>query len=213
MPNWCYNDIKFYSDDKSKMEYFHRFLEKWLFNHTIFPKASPNWYGKALYGAGIISDKDQEVGFPCRGFADDITDVDKIKEKSYFSLTTHTAWSPMNQIWCEVLNSLNLRDVKFAVFSEEPGMEIYEIYDPDDLFFSEKEVYVDAYGSEDIEELMEYRSKSELIPELQKLLNTEESDFNKLCELVGEYVEKKEKEGEEDIYLSIHEIKRLNEPY
>lgn len=215
MPNWCYNDIRFYSDksEVAKLKYYHHFLSKWLFNNSIFPYARHNWYGNALYGAGIIIDDNQKIDFPCRGFAECISDVEEDGDKwVFFSLTTETAWCPMNQVWFELLKSLKLEDkIKLAVFSEECGNEIYEIYDPNEIFFSE-DIYVDGYGSEEIDALKEYTNKEDILPALQKFLNTKENDFSKLCGLVEEFSEKKYNDGE-DVYLAIHEINRISKPY
>ena len=94
------------------------------------------------------------------------------------TIETETAWSPMLSIWTKLIDTY-IPDARLFYTAEEPGCGIYYTNDYD---------YVDKYVIDswiDVESNWE-ASEKEVIETLQKLLNTEITDVNKLINMLYE---------------------------
>jgi hypothetical protein len=93
--------------------------------------------------------------------------------------------------------------------AEEGGCDIYWKYDPHNYGdFLYEEVYIDAFGNDDIENIGGYSTKEEAIAILNEFFKTsfdKLDDFYPLCE---EY-----EEDHEDSFISIHEFEKCDKLY
>lgn len=122
MANWCYTNYTFYGRVEDMVK----------FGDLIDSAASSGLYD-CLTAAGLNSDD-----FRCRGaviYCDyDHDEAVAISEKHpddgyEIVLDTETAWVPMPLVWDAIIKTLGV-DIKFCYMAEEPGMDLYEIYDP-----------------------------------------------------------------------------------
>ena len=131
MPNWCYTNISFNSENKSDLEKLYNFIEKATSNKSKYTDVSDfgsNWLGNVLLECDLMTlDDVKNNTVPCRRRGSiiyvDITDDQVIVD-------TETAWVPMMQVWQKVVEKLNLDDVDIIYTAEEPGCELYWTNDP-----------------------------------------------------------------------------------
>jgi hypothetical protein len=118
-------------------------------------------------------------------------------------------------MWKAVIESQKYKTVGFSYCAEEPGLEVYEIYDPYGGDFTDKyyiDIFVDGEDEKD-EKLMEicdyrdYENDEDLRDALQALLETEEQDLKALIAAAQNYGFKNE-----DSYLYIHEYNFVDSP-
>lgn len=146
MPNWCFTHITFYSENKANVVD----LRSKLMQYTAVPCngcKDATWLGNILLHAEIGSlDEIQadKYGY-CRGWVDDIGDVEQSDGYFSFYITVQDAWAPHTEPFYHLLGKLYNNTVKMAFAAEEPGCEVYIKYDPDNLYYSDCEYVVDSY--------------------------------------------------------------------
>lgn len=146
MPNWCNTHITFYAENKENVVD----LRSKLMQYTAVPCngcKDATWLGNILLHAKIgtldeiLADK---YGY-CRGWVDDIGDVEQADGYYSFYITVQDAWAPHTEPFYHLLGKLYNHVVKMAYAGEEPGCEVYLKYDPDNLFYADCEYAVDSY--------------------------------------------------------------------
>lgn len=195
MPNWCFTNIIFHGS-KSEIEDFHNKIEKWTSQNPWNAGFGNDWLGNVLIGAGFEDRIDSESDrIRCRGSIT-FMEVDSCddSDEALLYVDTETAWAPMCKMWEEVINKLEYKTIGFSYIAEEPGMAVYEICDPYGDF--PDRYYIDIYLEEEDEQneaLMKiyddryYTTEEEIVKALQKLLETEETDYKTLVDKAEAY--------------------------
>lgn len=154
MPNLCHTHITFYSKNKVAVNDLHSKLMQYTavsYNNEV----DKSWLGNILLNAGvgsydeILADK---YGY-CRGWVEDIDDVERSGGYYSFFVTVQDAWTPNTEPFYHLLKKLNTNEIKMAYAAEEPGCEIYVKYDPDNLFYADCEYFVDCYFPEESDKI------------------------------------------------------------
>lgn len=188
MPNWCYTNISFNSENKNSLKKLYDFIERAISDESKYAKVSDfgsNWLGNVLLECDLMTlddVKNDKVPCRCRG---SIIYVDKNDDQVI--VDTETAWVPMMQIWQMVIEKLELDDVDIIYTAEEPGCELYWTNDPaveDDYMIEfcaendyESDIFNKIFGSDDdrLYELVQkdidnYMLKAkEIFPDLKSL--------------------------------------------
>ena len=121
----------------------------------------------------------------------------------------------MTLMWNAVIEAMGYKTVGYSYCAEEPGCEIYEIYDPYGGDFNDK-YYIDIFLEGDdlkdkkldkIDDWRDYTDDDDLRDALQALLETEEQDIKTLIELAQNYDCKNV-----DSYLYVHEYNFVDAP-
>lgn len=216
MPNWCFTQMIFHGE-KKEIEDFHNKIEEWTSKNYEANGFGTGWLGNVLHGAGLGDRVDSETNrLRCRGDITFIGEIDTYDDggETTFNLDTETAWGPMTVMWSEVINIMGYKTIGFSYCAEEPGCEIYEIYDPYGDF--EDEYYVDSFvdgDDTDNEKLMkfstwrDYRNDDDLRTALQEFLETDEDDLETLIKQAEGYVCKSAY-----TYVYIHKYRHVDEP-
>lgn len=215
MPNWCYTNIIFHGD-KTEIEDFRSKVDEWtskILRPSDFKEA---WLGNILEGAGLGDRIDStENGLRCRGWINYIGEIEYGEDDACFLVDTETAWAPMMKMWAEVIKTLGYKTIGFSYQSEEPGMALYETYDPYGDF--PEQWYVDIFiEGEDLNDkkLMElyddrwYSTESGLKIALQTLLDSEEDDLKTLIDKAEKYPFKNEYS-----FIVVHQYEIVDEVY
>lgn len=204
MPNWCMTTYHFHGDYNS-LVFLHDKITEWIDKNWTGTDFGKDWLGNILYGAGLqdrIDNPDPEKRLCCRGTLVDISDVDK---NGTLSLYTETAWVPMGKMWEEVIKVLGL-NVGFIFEAEEPGCDLYQIYNPhcyED--FDDEDYYIEAELA-DGEYFSLYTTEEGAIETLNQILNKSETDINVLIEEANKYTE-----NNDDGYIKVAEFELLSE--
>ena len=216
MPNWCFTQMIFHGE-KDEIKDFHSKIEEWTSKNYEENGFGVKWLGNVLHGAGLGHRIDSETDrISCRGDITYIGEVDAYDGamEATFNLDTETAWCPMCEMWTEVINAVGYKTIGFSYCAEEPGLEIYETYDPYGDFDSKYyvDVFVDVADGENkglmyISNWREYRNDDELRTALQELLETDEQDLKTLIDLAENH-----KFNSEDTFLYIHEYHLVDSP-
>ncbi len=216
MPNWCFTQMIFHGE-KEELNDLHSKIEEWTSKNYDENGFGVNWLGNVLHGAGLGHQIDSDTDhLRCRG---DITYLGELEtfpdsEEALFRLDVETAWCPMVLMWKAVIEEMKYQSVGFSYCAEEPGCEIYEIYDPYGGDFTDK-YYIDIFLEGDDEKnekllkLYDYRdydNDDELRDALQALLETEEEDLKTLIDLAQNYDFKNEYS-----FLYVREYKFVDE--
>jgi hypothetical protein len=193
MPNWCYTQFIF-RGNKTEIEDFHAKIIEWTSHGNPRSGCSgfgPKWLGNILYGVGLEDRIDaDEDRIRCRGTLNYIDDVEVLSyDEATFYIDTETAWVPMGIMWRETIAALKYETIGFSYMAEEPGCELYEIYDPYGDFVEEYRVDMYLEGDDvDDAKLQKFRNidyyptSDELKIALKELLNSEDDDvFNLIC--------------------------------
>lgn len=200
MPNWCYTDITIYHNDEEKLKAFFDKIEEWRkkpFKKNDFDKYSMGWLGNIVGNSGIAEWKKVEEredfvpAIDCRGSIQTL-----MLDNRRILITTETAWGPMLKMWQKVCDKY-LPDAEIIFTAEESGCEIYVTNDPDMIGMYYIDIFEPPEGFEDEESVYECDA-NEVIEFLQRVLKTEETDFDKLIKM---------SESIEEPWFSIHEWK------
>lgn len=154
MPNWCSTNVTLYAKDEAII----RELSELIGNYSkqSFCKettGNANWLGNLLCHAGfdyseVVAGK---YGYP-RGWIQWVDDVTINESTGYasFTIDIEDAWCPHIQVFREFVNKLYPNNcIHISWIAEEPGCELFQKYDPDNLFYSEYEYNVDIYVPEE----------------------------------------------------------------
>ena len=216
MPNWCFTHMVFHGN-KKEIEELHAKIEEWT-SKSLKPNGfGNNWLGNIIIGAGLGEHIDSETDrIRCRGELEYVSDVESVSdEEAYFEIDQYTAWAPMCALWSAVIDKLEYKSIGYSYIAEEPGMQIYEIYDPYGDF--PDSYYVDVWledADQKNDALMKiyddryYADEKSIIEALQKLLNTEETDYMVLKDKAENYPF-----ADKNSYLIINEYDIVDEPY
>lgn len=216
MPNWCFSTITFYSKNKSQIDSMaKKFKEIHEGEPTVENDFGHGWMGD--YANKFFPSIGSEH-IDCRGSVGSITYYPNETKEGYYSFTidTSTAWGAKIGIWAEIAKRF-YPEVEIAYVAEEPGCELYLIYDDSGLFYNYK-YYVDmAYINKDGE--IDYPDDSYSffsIDEIQKYLK-EKLPFTFVCykdldkfekhinKKLEEYAKQKDVDKDE-VYFYMHEF-------
>jgi hypothetical protein len=183
--------------EKEEIKDLHSKIEEWTSKEFRKSDFGSIWLGNILHGAGLGHNIDAgDDRFRCRGSITYFGELETFKDsdEATFNLDTETAWAPMCSMWREVIDTLDYKTVGFSYCAEEPGFDIYEIYDPYGDFGMEYRV--DMYvGGQDFEnkelmriyDMQEYCDDDSLKTALQELLKTDDSNLESLIEAAENY--------------------------
>lgn len=211
MANTCYTEFTFQGNPEEIIQ---------LYNFLESMEEQEMFLCNVLKKAGLadrIKNADPDKCLKCGGF---ITYVDALSDGGdSFALATETAWEPMGKMWRAVIDALHLTTVRFAYVAEELGCGIYQVYNPDRLVVSVSDYCVDICLADESEELINrvgddfegvnYMSGLDLRDFLQKLMDTDEEDMEKLMDMMGNF---KRRLSEND-YVSIHALTEVYDLY
>lgn len=173
MPNWCTTQITINHEDEKELEKLSKLIDEWTSKDYKENGFGCNWLGNIVLGSGIGTvDTNGETDLCCRG----TIEYSELL-KNQLVVTTFTAWSPMLQMWQKLLDKY-LPGAELIYEAEESGCGLYCTNDP-----CMKGCYIiDAWDMENIE--TNYEATEEAVREiLQKLLNTTESNVEKLIDM------------------------------
>lgn len=216
MPNWCFTQIIFHGE-REEIEDLHKKIEEWTSKNYDKSDFGHRWLGNVLHGAGLGHRVDSITNrLRCRGDIAYIGEVDTFggSDEATFVLDTETAWGPMCLMWSEIIKAQNYKSIGFSYKAEEPGCEIYEVYDPYGDFW--EKYYIDIYlegddlQNEKLREIYDvryYEDGDDLKAELQAILETDEDDLKTLIHNAESF-----KFKNEDSYLYIHEYEFVDAP-
>lgn len=173
MPNWCFTKIYIEHQDSTKLNELYNFLREWTSKNYMENGFGTNWLGNIVLGSGIGTvDTDKATDLSCRGTLDwyEVQDGELV-------IDTETAWSPMLKMWIKLIDKY-LPGAKLFYTAEEEMNGVQCTNYPDLL----GRYVIDYYGNEDIES--DWEASEDSVREiLQKLLDTEETNINKLIEM------------------------------
>lgn len=185
MPNWCYTKYIFHGSEKH-LTTFREKIHEWTSTEFMNSYFGTKWLGNIVIGAGFkdrIDNSNESMRIRCRGSLLELGEV----EDTSLSLSTETAWVPMPYMWQLIINKLGLH-IHFSYFAEEPGMELYEIYDPKNEDFANMDYFINGY-LEGVDKNIPYLkwideycecSREVLLQLLQKTLHTNSTDITEL---------------------------------
>lgn len=180
MPNWCSTEIEIYHDDIKALNALHKKIKEWTSKNYMENGFGHNWLGNIVLGSGIGTvGKDKDIDIRCRG---SLCYLDNCN--GYIKISTETAWSPMLEMWCKVINRyLPGGWLYYEAF--EPGCGICCTNNAD-LVGKYLLDFCDASG-----EIYDTFSKSGMISFLQEKCGADTEDINKLrimCEKNCDYI-------------------------
>lgn len=191
MPNWCLTNITI-NGNENDLKVFDKLLDQWTSRNYMENGFGHEWLGNIVLGSGIGTvNTNPETDIRCRGsitqnqLCDDTLDIQ-----------TETAWCPMLDMWVKLVEKF-IPDADITYTAEEYG---FELFYTNNLDLVGK--YVLDSWTEDIESEYEMEEKT-LIEILQKLMDTNETDIDKLSSLLYE--------GEYDISINKWEYKEVTE--
>ena len=214
MPNWCNTHITFYS----KNEVIVNDLQSKLMQYSSVPYNGCNdaiWLGNILLNAGIgtLEEIKAEKYGCCRGWVDDIGDVEQSNDYYSFYITVQDAWASHTEPFFHLLGKLYRHEIKMAFAAEEPGCEVYIKYDPDNLYYADCEYVVDSYfPAECVEQYADIADMDEL-QSWDSLCETfKVEDWQEIiakAEAITDILQNKYGDG----YVYVHKYDILNNPF
>lgn len=142
MPNWCSTVIKFYSENKGQLEAMHtKFKEIRDGKPTTENGFKNGWMGDY---ANTFFPELGHKNVACRGWVDEIDEIERIDKYHLFTVWTETAWIAKMGMWHEIVKRF-YPEVKIAYISEECGYDYFCVWDETEgqLFFPDSH-YVDG---------------------------------------------------------------------
>ena len=170
MANWCFTKITINHEDESKLKELERLINEWTSKNYKENGFGLNWLGNIVGNSSIGTvDENPETDLRCRGSLQYMECID-----NQLIIDTETAWSPMLKMWQKLLDKY-LPDAELIYTAEECGAGLYSTNDP----CMQGCYYVDNWNIKDVDSDME-ASETYVVEILQKLLETDESDVEKL---------------------------------
>ena len=227
MPNWCSTTYNFKGNPDDVTQLHDKIIE-WCtdpykdLNDKKDPYTFNNWWlGNVVAGAGLgtteivqspinqdyLQKKVNAKDLDFRGQITDISDVKKDENSGEFSLYTETAWIPMSKMWGEVIKKLGV-DIKFDFMAEEPGCEIFWIYDPNNLGDFEDTVLIDSSGTKELEDINNYYSPGDAVDVLNKFFKTEYKTLEEFDEKINDF---NSDPKNQHYFLSVHQFERVDD--
>lgn len=176
MPNWCYTNITINHENETEVEKLEKLIDEWTSKDYMTNGFGNKWLGNVVLGSGVGTvDTDNATDLRCRG-----TIIDYYRSGSELVINTETAWSPMLKMWVKVLEKY-LPDAELIYSADECGFDINDTNDPELV----GKYIIDYWGDVDIEP--DYEASEEVTRKiLQELLDTTETDVEKLIQMVYE---------------------------
>ena len=201
MPNWCYTEYVFKGEPK-EIDLFYNKVNQWSNDDPDSPFHVDNDFGDSWLGNIVNNSMEDLEAYNktrCRGA---LNDIDVI-EPGMLYLSTETAWCAAPLMWLAILKKLNLNSIRMAFYEEEPGWGLFNIYDPDNIAFSNNLYQVEVFGDalEELEKIEGMVSEVELKRVINKLIPGKGSLDSKIEEICDTY---------EDV--SINKLDRINSP-
>lgn len=142
MPNWCNTFITFYSKNANQINDLHNQICKiYDAESTVSNDFGHGWLGDFVNT--LLSPEYTHDTIKCRGWIDQIEEVEQAEDVSFFSIQQESAWSPHLRMWCQICDKL-FPDVEIAYEAEEGGNCVYLQYDRSGNFYLD-ECYMDTY--------------------------------------------------------------------
>lgn len=152
----------------------------------------------------------------------DISDICTADGESQFSVYVESAWVPMAKMWVALIDRLGYKTIVFAYLAEECGEDIYQLYNPHNIPLYAEPYYITGYLAEEPPEFYErikslgwdcesdtyFESQESLIAFLQVVLDTTETDYDKLVDLLYDH-----EFSNANSFLSIHELDLVQDLY
>lgn len=218
MPNWCYTNYTFYGEPE-EVRLLHDKITEWTSNPAKQTDFGDFWLGNVLCGAGLegkIDLPEEKGGLRCRGSISYLGDLEEYSDnESVFNMNVETAWEPMAKMWQAVIEALELKSVKFVFTAEEPGLDLYQIYNPDETDLVDYEYYIDSYTNEeplDVEHFWGsidcYVTGEDLLDILQDFLHSESNDLERLIADTEHY-----SFSSCNSFIRIHRFEKIKELY
>ena len=218
MPNWCFSNITFYSEDENQIaSMLAKFKEIMNGEPTKENDFGHGWMGDY---ANVFFPEIGSTTIECRGQVNGISDnVERKGDYYFFGMDTCTAWGGKLAIWHAIAKKY-YPSVKIAYVSEECSTEYFLIYDESGLFYDYK-YYIDmCYENKDgeienIDDAYGYRSLEKIQEYLKKVLPFKFICYKELNKFV-EHINRKLSEYEEkhdcpdDLYLQICEFRTVS---
>lgn len=176
MPNWCYTNITINHENETEVEKLEKLIDEWTSKDYMPNGFNNKWLGNVVLGSGVGTvDINKETDLRCRG-----TIIDYYRIGNELVINTETAWSPMLQMWVKVIEKY-LPGAELIYNADECGFDINDTNDPALV----GKYILDYYGDEDIES--DFEASEDTVREtLQKMLDTTETDVEKLINMVFE---------------------------
>lgn len=148
----------------------------------------------------------------CRGEVIDISD----QRENSFDVYIDSSWTPMAQMWVELLKGLGYKSIKFGYVAEEFGCELFQIYDPYGVIDDTPDIYVDGFylGSDPtLIKLIDiaYWRKDDFIDEVSELIEINETDS--LEEVIKKFDDKYNDGSDDEEYICIYQYEEVFEIY
>lgn len=173
MPNWCLTRITINHENEEKLKELEKLINEWTSKDYMKNGFGLEWLGNIVGNSGVGTvNENPETDLRCRGRLTYLECTD-----DQLLIDTETAWSPMLKMWVKVLEKY-LPDAELIYQAEECGNGLYSTNDP-----CMKDCYIiDSWDIDDIESDWE-ASEDTVRYELQKLLETDETDVEKLIDM------------------------------
>ena len=172
MPNWCSTYIKFYSKDKNLITEYQKKLQE-IYDA---PATIENGFGNGFLGDFVntlLADHPDTEKISYRGYLTESPnsyEIDDYGGHYVFSLSTETAWGPMLEMWSLILKKFSNGRIRLAYIAEECGCELYQFYDPDELFnFSQYKLELCIEGDNESEEFENLEEVKEYLYSIKEL--------------------------------------------
>ena len=217
MPNWCNTTYVFHGPADNINALYNKikaFTDGSLTNKTK-TDFGDMWLGNILIGAGLshtIDATNPTQRLSCRGTIDYIED-DIEKTATSFRLNTETAWIPMPQMWAVVIQKLQL-DIGFTFQADEPGCEIYCIYDPRGYKDFTDDIVIESASDTDnnIADISGYYSEKDAVNIINDALKKNCKTIDDAIAAADEYNAKhiNNPDGGTDDYVNVYKIKKID---
>lgn len=145
MPNWCYTNINVYSEKTEIIRDLHEKIKSFAVDCCAKIYDATNWVGNLLLQAGCdYKDiKSGKYGY-VEGYVMNIGNYVERDGMGCFEMEFMDKWSPDIKAIRSLIRKLYpYEDINIAYMAQEPGMEIFEKYDPENLFYDMYDYYVD----------------------------------------------------------------------
>lgn len=197
MPNWCFNDVTFFTDSKN-FEQLKELHESIIFATTKFFKTENNfgacWLGNIAEYHNIAHDE-----IDCRGIMNELSKIEVDKSIYYFTMQAETAWTPVPELWDSILSQY--QNIEYVYLAEECGNGLYVNTDEERLFCQESfiasnfddnakdiieksELFCDDIDFEDyVNVTLRFETEVELINSFNVVLKNKVNCFSELIKL------------------------------
>ena len=214
MPNWCSVE-EIIVGPEEEVQNIHDKMIEWTKKSFIKTDFGDQWIGNIVIGAGFNYEE-----LDCRGsvFDIDLAVMDDVDCKTaFFGFNSEVAWGAIPDTWHAILEK-HAPNCKYYYRAIETGMCEFYTNDKNKDFFKEDYFISSCIADDDslpdsiksIEDDFDlidgesYWEKDDLVNILQKILNTTETDIDKLIEHFEEI-----DLGHEDNYINIYKIERI----